>query len=212
MSDETTNITDTAGSIVEPSSGADFSGGIADDQETTEQDAQPKPADTQENGGEQQDGASPEPYELTVPDGFDVPADNLKGFEKVCNEIGLTKDQADKLLGWHKEQADLMAADSQQQTEQVMQAWAQEMKADPEFGGKNWSNTVASARRAFEMFDPDGSLREFLRESRYQHNPMVIRAVARVGRAMSEHDWVSGDGKGVSRRQARLEDRLWPDM
>lgn len=196
-------------------------GGIADEvQEVTEEQVQEPEssepvggiADTGNEAEKPQEEQKPEPYELTAPEGFDVPEENLKGFTALCNELGMTKDQAEKMLAWHKDQNEQNVAFASQQEAQVLQGWSKEIMADPEFGGKNWKGTVADARKAFEVFDPDGSLRTFLRESKYQHNPMVIRAVARVGRAMGEHGWVGAGGKGEGQRQARLEDRLWPDM
>lgn len=175
-------------------------GGIADDGKTAEQpeagNGQPKV----------------EPYELVAPEGYDVPEDNLKDFSKLCNEVGVTKEQAEKFLAWHQAQHEQNVAYAAQQETQVLQEWGKEIQSDPEFGGKNWKTTVADARRAFEAFDPDGALRGFLRETKYQHNPMIIRAVARVGRAMGEHGWVGAEGKGEGRRQVPLENRLWPDM
>lgn len=174
-----TPLTDTTGNT------APTDGGIADGGE---------PAS--EGTGKTEPEQKPEPYELTAPEGFEVPEDNLKGFSGLCNEIGLSKEQAEKILDWHKTQYEQNTAYAAQQEAQVLQGWGKELMADPEFGGKNWNSTIADARKALDRFDADGSLREFLRETKFQHHPQVIRVVARVGRAMGEHGFVGSNGEG----------------
>ena len=70
--------------------------------------------------------------------------------------------------------------------------------------------TIADARKALEAFDTDGSLRALLRETKYQYNPAIIRAVARVGKAMGEHGFVNQNGTGKT--DVPLEERMYPDM
>ena len=174
-------------------------GGIADDPQAEKQDGDQK----------QQEEQKPEPYELAAPEGFDVPEDNLKGFSDVCNKAGITKAQAEQLLAWHHEQHKLNVDFSSQQEAKVLEGWKQDILSDKEFGGKNYKATVADARRAFQVIDPDGSLREFLRESKGQYHPEVIRAVARVGRMMGEHGFVGQNGEGNSAAKAPLWKRMY---
>ena len=202
-----------ADEIINDQSGAADSGGIADVTPPADGGETTPPTETTPpsvdggiaDGGEQapegtekqeQTDAKPEPYELTAPEGFDVPEDNLKGFSALCNELGMTKEQAEKMLDWHKAQHEQNTAFAAQQEAQVLHGWSRDIMADPEFGGKNWASTVADARKALDRFDADGYLREFLRETKFQHHPQVIRVVARVGRAMGEHGFVGSNGEG----------------
>ena len=146
------------------------------------------------SAGDANPAATPAPYELTAPEGFDVPAENLKGFSNLCNQIGISKEQAEKVLGWHKARHEENIAHAAREEAQTLQNWEREILADPEFGGSHWRGTLADARRALDRFDADGSLREFLRETRFQHHPQVIRVVARVGRALGEHGFVGMPG------------------
>lgn len=157
-------------------------GGIADS---------PAGSPDSENSGNAGDAT---PYELTAPEGFDIPAENLKGFSDLCNSIGISREQAEKVLGWHKTQHEQNMAHAAREEAQTLQNWEREIMADAEFGGSNWRGTLADARRAFDRFDTDGTLREFLRETRFQHHPQVIRVVARVGRALGEHGFVGMPG------------------
>ncbi len=170
--------------------------GIADDAVT-----EGKPG---ENGGG-------EPYALEATEDFPMPEENLRSFSATCFSAGLSKEQAQAVLDWHRKQ---YAEDVQwrgQQQAQVLDGWRREMQADRDFGGAKWKATRAEAARGFGLVDPDGELRAFLRETKYQHNPMIIRAMARVGRAMKEHEFTGRSGAGT-RRDIPLEERMYPDM
>ena len=150
-------------------------------------------------------------YALSAGEDFPVPEENLRAFCETCRAAGLSQRQAQAVLDWHKERYADDEIWRQQQEARTLESWRGEIMADREFGGANWQATKADAVRGFTLVDPDGSLRAFLRETKYQHNPMVIRAMARVGRAMGEHGFVRAEGAG-SRSRASLEERLWPDM
>ena len=177
-------------------------------------------ADGGDKAGEEKadDGKAKEPeapevsvaYDLKAPDGFPIPEDNLASFSRACREAGLSREQAEKILDWHRERFTESQGLAAQEEARVLDGWRTEILADKDFGGSNYKATVADARRALAAFDPDGKLRAFLRESRWQHNPDVIRVVARVGRAMGEHGFVGQSGQGG--RQKPLEERMYPDM
>ena len=200
-STESAGIADDA-PVVEPSQ-PDAGGieGIADE---------PKPEagdDAGEGEKKEEPKAEPEAYELTVGEDFPMPEENLKSFTETCREAGLTKEQAEKVLGWHKQQYDAFQQNTAQEERGVLEGWNKEIQADADFGGSHWKQTVADARKAFEVVDTDGSLRQMLRDTKYQHNPVIIRAVARLGRMMQEHGWV-GQG-GAAGQNLPLEERMW---
>lgn len=170
---------------------------------------------TKENHEAQQDAGAqkqePEAYELTAPEDFPVPAENLTSFTAKARELGLTKEQAKGMLEWHKDFHTSVTGAMQQQESETLKNWAKEIQEDRDFGGNHWRATIAEARKALDAFDTDGSLRALLRDSQYQHNPTIIRTIARVGRAMGEHEFVGQNGEGKS-RDIPLEERMYPDM
>ena len=194
-------------------------GGIADAPKT--EDAKPQGiadepgtqgAEDQSKGQDGKDGAKePEPYELTSPADFQIPEENLKSFTARARELGLTKAQAEGMLKWHQEFDASVGKIMEQNERSTLAAWDKEIGQDKDFGGANMKTTIADARRALEAFDTDGSLRALLRDTRYQYNPAIIRAVARVGRAMGEHGFVGQNGQG-GRASVPLEERMYPDM
>lgn len=184
-----------------PEGGADPApaGGIADDDPGEGKPADDKPAE------------KPEAYDLEQVEGFELPEENLKSFSAKCNELGLTKEQAQGILAWHKDQNDAGILATQQNETAILKEWGQQIQSDPEFGGAQFKRTQADAIRALREFDTDGSLRQILRETKMQFNPAVIKICARIGAAMGEHGFISADGKGAGEEKS-LADRMFPDM
>lgn len=168
----------------------------------------PESSEASDSGAEHKE---PEQYELAVSEDFPMPEENVKSFTAVCREAGMTKEQAEAVLGWHKEQYKGMLTYNEQQEKQVLAAWDKEISSDAEYGGKNYRQTVADARRALKTFDEDGALRQMLVATKYDRNPTIIRAIARIGRAMGEHGFVGQNGEGKA-DQRPLEDRMYPNM
>lgn len=179
-------------------------GGIADEPAGAS-----SPQGNEADKGADKAPAEPEAYELATPEDFPLPAENLTSFTAKARELGLSKEQAEGMLHWHKDFHTAVTGAMRQQETATLQGWEKEMQGDQEFGGSHWKDTLSNARRALAAFDPDGSLRAMLRETRYQHNPTIIRAIARVGKAMNEHDFVGQSGKGG---RIPLEERMYPNM
>ena len=155
--------------------------------------------------------AEPEPYELTAPEGFNIPEENLKSFAEAAQKAGLSKEQAEAMLAWHKGQDEAIRKASAIAEQQVIAGWQKEIMDDPEFGGAKYKETIADARRALRFADPDGSLRKLLKDMKADYHPVVVRAVARIGRGMAE-DKVVGNPLGRGVADTPLEDRMWPGM
>ena len=198
----------------EADGGNDAQEGIADAPKTEGIADEPGTQGAEDQGKSQggKDGAKePEPYELTAPEDFPVPEENLKSFTTRARELGLTKEQAEGMLKWHQEYDASVGKIMEQNERSTLAAWGKEIGQDKDFGGANMKTTIADARRALEAFDTDGSLRALLRDTQYQYNPAIIRAVARVGRAMGEHGFVGQNGN-AGRASVPLEERMYPDM
>lgn len=172
---------------------ADFNAGIADDGGAAEQ------------GAEQ--AKKPEEYTLTAPEGFNLPEENLTSFAKAARDAGLSKEQAEKMLAWHQSFDKDARAYNEKLMADTVRGWQEEMRQDRDFGGTHWKATQADAAKFFRVVDPDGEVRRILRDTGFQHNPEIVRAVARAGRLMSEHEFVGANSGGASEKP--LEERLW---
>ena len=173
-----------------------------------EGDAQ-KEAEDGKGGGESEkekgEPGKPEPYEIEAPEGYPITPENLKSLNAHFNELGLTKEQAEKALAYRAEQYAAFQASQQAQRK----SWITEIQADKEYGGEKFKETVADAKRALAQFDDDGSIRGLLNETGYGDNPAIIKIFAKVGRALAEDRII---GKAGEITEKPLEERLYPNM
>lgn len=170
---------------------------------------EPKPEDKSKAEGEAKPeaDAKAEDYTLEAPEDFPIPESNLSSFTKACKDAGISKKQAEAVLAWHKAQYKEDEAWRVQQDENIRKSWAMELGKDSDFGGANLKNTQAEAFRALPIVDPEGKLRDLLRGTPWEYHPEIIKAVARVGRLMGEHEFVGGNGEGGAPRKS-----LWERM
>lgn len=157
--------------------------------------------------------AIPETYELTPPEGFEkLDADALAAATPVFKELGLSNEQANKLMPVAGEFAKKIVAERDQQfLGQILEqrkGWLESAKADEEIGGAKWDESLQSSARALDRLGfPKGSpLRVSLDESGYGNNPELIRLMARVGKAIGEDsDFVRSDANAqVKKSDAEL--------
>lgn len=153
--------------------------------------------------------AGSEPYTLEMND-EDLPLlkQQLESFTGTCRELGLSKSQAEQVLAWQKDRLREAETETRRNTEMVMREWNTEIRNDSEFGGIRYTRTIADARAALTTFDPDGSLRQLLKDTYGEYHPDVIRFAARVGRAISEHKFVEGNA-GPEPKQTPLAERFY---
>lgn len=143
--------------------------------------------------GDEAAPAAPETYELTAPEGFaGLDADSLAAATPVFQELGLTNDQANKLMPVAGEFAKKIIAERDQQFLSTIatqrKEWLDTAQADPEIGGKNWDASLSGAAKALDTLGfPKGSpLRGLLDDSGLGNHPEMIRAWAKVGKAIGE--------------------------
>ena len=168
-----------------------------------------KEAEDGKGGGESEkekgEPGKPEPYEIEAPEGYPITPENLKSLNAHFNELGLTKEQAEKALAYRAEQYAAFQASQQAQRK----SWITEIQADKEYGGEKFKETVADAKRALAQFDEGGTIRTLLEETGYGDNPAIIKVFAKVGRAMAEDKIV---GKGGAGGKKPLAERLYSNM
>lgn len=150
----------------------------------------------------------PESYELTAPEGIELPADYIEQAKEVAKNYGLTQEQAQglverdaKLIGSFR------AAEIERHNSQV-QAWGDEIKADKDLGGERFDKTVQLARDAVARFGDD-QLKTLLNESGYGNHPAVVRLFAKIGASIAEDNRPPGGGANPG-QQRSAADILYP--
>ena len=176
---------------------------------------------------DQKPDGPPEAYELKVTakgeDGSDVEIELdpvlMEAATPVMKEIGLTNEQANKLAPLAvkvqeqmlKAQADNFAA--------MKSDWAKEAKADPEIGGKNWTETESFAAKALDTFgaasakDAEGNetneFRLLLNESGLGNHPVMLKMFRRIGEKLGEDSTFARSEAAPSKKSR--EEILYPD-
>ncbi|MDX7082511.1 peptidase [Serratia marcescens] len=129
--------------------------------------------------------SAPEKYEFAAPEGQELDANALAVFEPIAKELGLTQEQAQKLV-------DIYPQIQQQQAEvwsKQVADWGEQVKADKEIGGDKFNASVGAAQRALDQFG-NPELREYLQASGLGNHPALVRFCAKVGKSMAEDSFV----------------------
>ena len=127
-------------------------------------------------------------------------------FKLAAKEAGLTQQQAQTLTDLGAKMQAQMLATHQANQQALFEGWADQSKADKEFGGDKLNANLALASKAMDAFATP-ELKELLNASGLCNHPEMIRAFYRAGKAMSEDNLVPG-GKAPAGEQT-LADRLY---
>ena len=230
MADEMTTQPDTAPSTSDaPVDVATTEQSTTTDTQAVEADPAPEgEADTSLLGGDLKDGeaetaADPEPehvvpekYELTV-EGLELDAAAIEMAEPVFKDLGLSNDQANKLMPVAAQFRDKVATETLQsladQGAQQKAEWLTATKADPDIGGGKLDETLHLAAKALDHFGfAEGSdFRKLLTETGFGNHPDMVRVMRGVGEMLSEDGFVRANA-GNSTKPKPLHERLYPSV
>jgi hypothetical protein len=157
----------------------------------------PSAADTPapENQSETTEAAPETVYEFTMPEGVEIDPATLGNLTELSKELGLTKEQAQKVADLGAQQAQRWAQAQEQAINDVSAQWIDTVKTDKEIGGDRMAEKLAVAKRALDRFGSP-ELTQLLDESRLGNHPELIRAFYRAGKAISDDALVPG-GRSV---------------
>lgn len=141
-----------------------------------------------------------------VPEGLEVDEAVMGEFKEYAAANGFTRQQVQDLLNLQSK-AGLRALESMSM---ARQGWRREIAADPDFGGEMLPRTITEANQVLKSYDKDGSLAALLTESGFGDHPAVIRALARIGRALNREDKVLSSRTAGAQPDTPLYDKLWP--
>jgi len=141
-------------------------------------------------GGEAKVGA-PEKYELKAGD-IALPAEVLAKYEPLFREAGLTNEAAQKLVDMRIAEVNAQESTAVEKLVAQHTEWLDATKADGEIGGANLDTSVKHAQSAIARFGSP-ELKSFLDLSGAGSHPELVRAFARIGKAMAEDVIVTGN-------------------
>lgn len=145
-----------------------------------------------ENGDKPQQPVVPEKYEFKPPEGVEFDEATIGVYAEAAREAGLSQEAADIVLN------KIAPHLAQQQAARLAEArndWAQQSRADAEFGGEKLDENLAVAKKAVEaLASPE--LKTLLEQSGLGNHPEIIRLFYRAGRSLSQDGFVGGKASG----------------
>lgn len=148
---------------------------------------------------EGEDGAqgAPETYQsFKLENGQEYAPEQVEAFTQTAKELGLSQEKAQKLF------SSMEGTTKQVLAEKVTgyaKRWAEESKADPEFGGEKFNENMAIAGKAFDAYATP-KLRKILDASGLGNCPEVIRMFFRIGKGMQQDHGVKGEASAPAAR------------
>lgn len=140
----------------------------------------------------------PEAYEFKLPEGVTLDAERAEEFSTVAKGLGLTQEQAQKLVDLDvKRSADQVAAHAE-----TVKGWTNELKADKDYGGDKLPATLASCKQVMDTFATP-ALREYLDATGLGNHPELVRFAAKIGKGLSEDTFVKGGTTTTGARDAK---------
>lgn len=137
----------------------------------------------------------PTEYELKLPEGSLLSAEDLAQTLKDAKAAGLTKEQAEAKLNLQNQTANQTADRVRAQQEKAFSeqkiAWKNAVSKDVEMGGDKYNETVALASRAFKA-TASLELQKIMDSTGLGSHPEYVRQMAKIGRMMAEDKLILG--------------------
>lgn len=168
--------------------------------------ASKKPEDGKTDKGKE---GAPEKYEFKFPEGVQADEALLGEFTPLAKDLGLSQEGAQKLVDLYTKTQTQMLQAQQERWEGLNKEWSDKSTADKEYGGADLNKNVAIAKLAIDKFGTP-ELKEALNLTGVGNHPEVVRFFYRVGKAISDDKFDTGNGKaGVTKDPAKL---LFPNQ
>jgi hypothetical protein len=165
--------------------------------------------------GEAPEAEVPDQYQLAAPEGLTLDPVAIELATPVFRELGLSNEQANKLMPVAGQFAQGLLDRHQRQflgqVQAERKAWLDSARNDPEIGGQQWATSIGTAAKALDAlgFGKGSAFRTLLDESGLGNHPEMIRAFQRVGKAIGEDSFERSSGIHHSKRD-RAE-TLYPE-
>jgi len=132
------------------------------------------------------DDASSESYaDFVLPEGMELDGTLLEEATPMFKELGLTQEQAQKLVDFQAKQVQAREQAQGDAFNQLMDDWKKQSLGDKEFGGDKFEQSIGVARSALDKFGTP-ELKTLLEEHGVGNHPEVIRFMVKVGQLTRE--------------------------
>lgn len=138
---------------------------------------------------------APEKYEFTAGKDQELDTEAVAAFEPIAREIGLSNEQAQKIVDVYG--STIMPQIVKQQTDEWQKqvtGWAETVNADKE--GLGSTESIGNAQKALDQFGSP-ELKSYLVETGLGNHPELVRVFSKIGKSMSEDGFVSGSSENT---------------
>lgn len=158
-----------------------------------------------EGEGEQaQKPVVPEAYAFKdLPEGYAMTDEQLAEVSPLFKELGLTQEQANKLVAFDAKRALAAEQAGLEQRQGLVTGWEKSLREDAAFGGANFDANVGVAQKALAQFGTP-ELSTMLKESGLGSHPEVVRLFHRIGQQLAEGQLHSGSGNNTRKSDAEV--------
>lgn len=128
---------------------------------------------------------------ITIPEGFQVDEASRGKFLEIANELGLSKDGANKLVGLQAELAKQASEAGSKLWEDMQKQWQDQVRADPEIGGTKLDENLSHIAKLLQTHGND-EVRQAFDVTGAGNHPAVIKFLVKLGKELGEGSPVSG--------------------
>ena len=128
----------------------------------------------------------PETYDLAsvIPEGFELDQTRMDSFTELAKESGLSQEKASKLAAYGIQLMQESAQAVQQEFSARVNTWGEQAKTEL---GAEFNNTVRLAASGIEVMEKQiPELRTMLNETGAGNHPVMIKAMAMIGKMVAE--------------------------
>lgn len=149
--------------------------------------------------------AAPEKYDLKMPEGVSPDTKILEGFEPLAREMGLSNENAQKLVDLYAKHVDGLQQAQTAALDAQRKEWVAEIQKDPKYG-----ETLSMAKRGLSAVATPEAAKLIVGTWLGDH-PAIIQTFAKVGRMLSEHTIHTGT-ETTKPDKASPEKVLYPNL
>ena len=145
----------------------------------------------------------PEKYEFKAPEGYEIDAKFMEQATPVLKELGLSNDQAQKLVNLQIEREKAIAEAPYNLYQETRSKWREDIVKDPTLGdGSNLKPEVrASISHAIDSLPNAAAFRQVMDMTGAGDNPEFVKAFAHIAKQLGEGTAVKGGGpSGLGQR------------
>lgn len=167
-------------------------GSQADKGNETDKGSQADKGNEADKGSEAGKPPVPEVYDLDMPEGFVLDTEALDIFSPVMKELGCTNAQAQKLTDAYIKQLSAQRNADMKLMADNVKNWEDSLKKDTDIGGAKFNENLSFAANVITKYG-DNDIKQFLDDTGLGSYPPFVKMMIKIGKAVSEDDWIEGN-------------------